>query len=78
MKVKVKCFSPLVKADICDYHGAKEHDVPEGTTVKGLVDKLSLPADEIKIMFVNSKEVEANTVLEDGDQIAFSPVTGGM
>jgi sulfur carrier protein ThiS len=78
MKVKVKCFSTLVKADVCDYHGAKEHDVPEGTTVKDLVDKLSLPADEIKIMFVNSKEVEANTVLKDGDQIAFSPVTGGM
>lgn len=78
MKVKVKCFSTLVKADVCDYLGAKEHDVPAGMTVTGLIDKLSLPADEIKIMFVNNKEVEADTVLKDGDQIAFSPVTGGM
>jgi molybdopterin synthase sulfur carrier subunit len=78
MKVKVKCFSTLVKADVCDYQGAKEQDIPEGTTVKGLIDKLSLPEDEIKIVFVNSKEVNANTVLKDGDQVAFSPVTGGM
>lgn len=78
MKVKVKCFSTLVKADVCDYQGAKEHEVPDGTTVKGLIEKLSLPADEIKIIFVNSREVEADTVLKDGDQIAFSPVTGGM
>jgi molybdopterin converting factor small subunit len=78
MKVQVKCFSTLVKADVCDYKGATEHDVPVGATVKDVITKLSLPLDDIKIMFVNSKEVGADTVLQDGDQVAFSPVTGGM
>jgi len=78
MKIAVKCFSTLVKADVCDYKGAKEHDVPAGTTVNELIGILALPADEINIVFVNNKEVGAETVLRDGDQVAFSPVTGGM
>jgi len=78
MKIAVKCFSTLVKTDVCDYKGAKEHDVPTGTTVKDVIDKLALPAEEIKIVFVNNKEVGADTVLREGDQVAFSPVTGGM
>jgi sulfur-carrier protein len=78
MKIAVKCFSTLVKADVCDYKGAKEHDVPTGTTVKDIIGKLALPADEINIVFVNNKEVGVDTVLREGDQVAFSPVTGGM
>jgi sulfur carrier protein ThiS len=78
MKIKVKCFSTLVKAEVCDYKGATEHDVPDGTTVKDLITALSLPEEEIKIVFVNNKELSAEAVLKEGDQIAFSPVTGGM
>jgi sulfur carrier protein ThiS len=78
MKVKVKCFSTLVKADVCDYKGSKEHELPAGGTVKDLITKLGLNMEEIKIIFVNSKEVEANAVLKDGDEVGMSPVTGGM
>ncbi|MRR54168.1 MAG: MoaD/ThiS family protein [Deltaproteobacteria bacterium] len=78
MKISVKCFSTLVKENVCDYRGAKEHEIPAGTTVNELIGTLALPADEIKIVFVNSKEVGAETVLRDGDKVAFSPVTGGM
>jgi sulfur carrier protein ThiS len=62
MKVKVKCFSTLVKADVCDYKGSKEHELPAGGTVKDLIAKLGLNMEEIKIIFVNSKEVDANSV----------------
>ncbi len=78
MKVKVKCFSTLVKADVCDYKGSKEHELAAGGTVKDLIAKLGLSMEEIKIIFVNSKEVDANAVLKDGDQVGMSPVTGGM
>ncbi len=78
MKVNVKCFSTLVKADVCDYNGSKEHELPAGGTVKDLIAKLGLNMEEIKIIFVNSKEVDANSVLKEGDQIGMSPVTGGM
>jgi len=78
MKVKVKFFSTLVKAEICDYKGATDHDFPDGATVKDVIAALSLPVEKIKIVFVNNKELSAETVLKEGDQIAFSPVTGGM
>jgi sulfur carrier protein ThiS len=78
MKVKVKCFSTLVKENVCDYKGSTEHELPAGGTVKDLIAKLGLNMDEIKIIFVNNKEVEAGTVLKEGDQIGMSPVTGGM
>jgi sulfur carrier protein ThiS len=78
MKIAVKCFSTLAKTDVCDYKGAKEHDVPAGTTVNDIIGKLALPANEINIVFVNNKEVGVDTVLREGDQVAFSPVTGGM
>jgi sulfur carrier protein ThiS len=78
MKIAVKCFSTLVKEDVCDYMGAKEHEIPTGTTVNALIGKLALPANDIKIVFVNGKEVGTETVLREGDQVAFSPVTGGM
>lgn len=76
--VHVKCFSTLVKADACDYKGSTAHELPEGATIHDLIEKLSLPLEAIKIIFVNNREAETDTVLRDGDQVAMSPVTGAM
>ncbi len=76
--VGVKCFSTLVKADACDYKGSTEHILPERATVRDLIEKLQLPLEAIKLIFVNNREVEPDTVLNDGDQVGFSPVTGAM
>lgn len=78
IKVQVKCFSTLVKADECDYKGSTEHEIPEGATVHYLTEKLDLPLEAIKIIFLNNKEVDLHTVLHDGDLVAFSPKTGAM
>jgi hypothetical protein len=78
IKVKVKCFSTLIKVDACDYKGSTEHELLEGSTIHDLIEKLSLPLEAVKIIFVNSKEVGFDTVLHSGDQVAFSPVTGAM
>ena len=78
IKVKVKCFSTMVKADQCDYKGSTEHELVEGSTVHDLVEKLSLPIEALKIIFVNGREKDLDTILEEGDQVAFSPVTGAM
>jgi rubredoxin/molybdopterin converting factor small subunit len=76
--VKVKCFSTLVRPEACDYKQSTEHRIPERSTVRDLINQLNLPLDAIKIIFVNNREVDPNTVLEDGDQVGFSPVTGAM
>lgn len=78
IKVSVKCFSTMVKADVCDYKGSTEHELPEGSTVHDLMEKLSLPIEALKIIFVNGIEKDLDTILEDGDQVGLSPVTGAM
>lgn len=55
--VNVKCFSTLVKADACDYKGSTAHILPEGATIHDLIEKLSLPLEAIKIIFLNGREV---------------------
>jgi rubredoxin/molybdopterin converting factor small subunit len=78
IKVRVKCFSTLRKADICDFKESTEHELPDGSTVHDLVEKLDIPLDAVKIVFVNNTEVNFETVLRNDDQIALSPKTGAM
>ena len=78
MKVNVKCFANLSKEGKCNYHGSTPCEIADKGTVKDVVKKLDLNADEIKIIFVNHKEVNLDCVLKEGDQVALSPKTGGM
>jgi sulfur carrier protein ThiS len=78
MKVNVKCFATLSKEGKCDYHGSTPYEIADNGTVKDLVKKLELDPQEIKIVFVNHKEVTLETVLKEGDQVALAPKTGGM
>ena len=78
IKVKVKCFSTLRNAETCDFKDGTEHELFEGANVHDLVEKLEIPLEAINIVFVNHKEVDFQTVLSNGDQVAFSPKTGAM
>jgi len=78
IKVKVKCFSTLRNAETCDFKDGTEHELFEGSNVHDLVEKLEIPLEAINIVFVNHKEVDFQTVLSNGDQVAFSPKTGAM
>jgi sulfur carrier protein ThiS len=78
MNVNLKCFAQLVKEQVCDYKGSTPHELPEGSTVSELIDRVGLPREEIKIIFVNNTIVTAGTVLHDGDNVALAPKTGGM
>ena len=78
MNVNVKCFATLSKEQVCDYHGATPYELSEWATVNELVGKLEIDPEEVKIIFVNHKEVELDHVLSDGDQVALAPKSGGM
>ena len=78
MKVNLKCFAKLAKEQVCDYKESTPHELPEGSTVSNLVERLGLPREEIKVIFVNNTIVAAETVLRSGDNVALAPVTGGM
>jgi sulfur carrier protein ThiS len=78
MKVNLKCFAQLAKKQVCDYKESTPHEMPEGSTVSDLIERLGLPREEIKVIFVNNTIVAAGTLLRNGDNVALAPVTGGM
>jgi molybdopterin converting factor small subunit len=78
MKITVKCFSSLADADTCDYKDSTPYELKNGETVTALIKRLDRSPEDIKIVFVNGKQVEKNSVLKDGDQVGLAPATGGM
>jgi molybdopterin converting factor small subunit len=43
-----------------------------------LIKKNGIAKENVKIIFVNGKKVNFDTVLSDGDQIGIAPAVGGM
>jgi len=78
MNVATKCFAQLAKEKVCDYRAATEHQLPDGARVSDLIGHLGLSEEEIKLVYVNHVIVPRQTVLRDGDRVAFAPATGGM
>ncbi len=81
MKVRVKLFAMLRERAGT---GDDLQDVPDGTTVKELWDKLrrehaGLSGVELRLLYaVNSEYVGLEHRLADGDEVAFiPPVSGG-
>ena len=53
-------------------------DVPEGTTVDGLVAILGIPAGETKQVFAGLQRRDKDYVLQCGERVAiFPPIAGG-
>jgi len=78
MNVDLKCFSSLVNPDSCDYRESQTYRLAEGQTVGDLVVKAGIDKKDVKIAFVNSKVVDFETPLADGDRVGLAPAVGGM
>ena len=78
MKVDLKCFSKLVNPDTCDFKNGTTYELDEGQTLQHLVERAEIDGDDVKIAFVNSRKVDMDTVLSDGDQVGLAPAVGGM
>jgi molybdopterin converting factor small subunit len=48
-----------------------------GATIGELVTQLQLPADQVKVVFVNGIVQETEHVLNAGDEVGFFPPVGG-
>jgi len=73
MKVTVKLFATF-RAGRFDIE-AREY--PDGTVVEHIVDELKLPREKLGIVMVNSRHVDLDRVLQDGDTLALFPLVGG-
>jgi len=73
MRVRVKCFATL--GDHTPAGGVVE--LPGGSTVGAMLPSLGLVPEDIKLVFVNSKNSALETVLADDDQVGLFPAVGG-
>jgi len=80
MKVELNLFASLARyaPDKTLSHGHRMLDVAEGTTIMGLLNRLELPIDKIRMIFLNGLHATSDEVLRDGDRLGvFPPVAGG-
>jgi hypothetical protein len=78
MKVNLKCFSKLVSAETCDYKDSTLYELDDGQSAKDLVGRAGLAREDVKIVFINSRKMDFDTVLIDGDHVGLAPSVGGM
>jgi molybdopterin converting factor small subunit len=73
MKVTVKLFATF-RANRFDI---EVREYPDGTTVAKVVDELCLPREKLGILMVNSRHVDLDRELHDGETLALFPLLGG-
>lgn len=78
MDINLKCFATLAEADTCDYKGSTTKTVAQGATVRDLLKEAKIAEKDVKLIFVNGKRAEIDTVLRAGDQVGLAPPVGGM
>lgn len=79
MKIQVQLFATLsgYLPGVMQDHGATL-DVPDGSTIREVVERLGIPADTPMIALVNGRDALADGVLKEGDTVAmFPPLAGG-
>ena len=78
MKVHCKLYASLSKfSPAATGDGGPVLEVPQGTTVGGLITHLRVPREEIKIIFVNGIHADSETVLKEGDRVGLFPLVAG-
>ena len=73
MRVTVKLFANFraerFKEEVRDYQSE--------VTVGEIVTELAIPAPEVGIIFINGRNVQMDTPLQDGDTLSIFPLVGG-
>jgi sulfur-carrier protein len=79
MQVRVRLFANLVKySRAVGLPGTPfEMTLPDNARLNDLVEQLNLPADLVKITFVNGIAQSLDFSLKDGDEIGIFPPIGG-
>jgi len=78
MKVDIKCFANLVNPHTCDFKQSMTYELNNGQTVQHLIERAGIAREDVKIAFVNSRVVDFDTVLSEGDRVGLAPALGGM
>lgn len=73
MNIQVSCFATL--SSYAPEGGTI--NVSQGTTAGDIVEILSIPREEVKIIFVNGQNSGRDAVLKENDRVGIFPAIGG-
>lgn len=79
MRVEVRLFATLASyLPVGGRDGAAVVDVPDGTTLRELIQQLGFPPDLERVVLVNGEEASADRPLQERDVVTvFPPLAGG-
>jgi molybdopterin converting factor small subunit len=78
MLIKVKLFATLRKYMPDATLGTTvEFEVPEGSSLLDLFALLNIPAEEVKLTYVNGIYCAPETILNNADEVGIFPPVGG-
>ena len=78
MKIEVNLYATLKKYMKNETGGKSSAiDLEEGVCVKDVIQKLKIPADLVKLIFINGVHAKIDTTLKDGDRLGLFPPVGG-
>jgi len=78
MRVRVKLFATLRRYAPNEAAGVPfEVNLPDGATIADLFRQLHLPAEEVRVAFVNARARPEDWRLEPDDEVGIFPPVGG-
>ncbi len=78
MRVRAKLFATLGRFRPGELPGTPvQVEVPAGETIGGLLDRIGLPAGEVKVVLVNGRTQPLDWALREGDEVGIFPPVGG-
>jgi molybdopterin synthase sulfur carrier subunit len=80
MRIHVRLYASLERYLPIEKERSPLHDLEadEGTTIGEFLQALHVPADTVKLIFLNGIHAQADQKLKDGDRLGvFPPVAGG-
>lgn len=72
--ITIKLFATLKKYLPAS---ADNHPIESGASVRELINELRIEASQAKLIFINGRKADLNSVLKDGDRLGVFPPVGG-
>ncbi len=73
MRITIKLFATFREGRFA----VEKREYAQGTKVNQIIEELNLPADKIGVILLNSRHVDTEHILEDGDTLSLFPLVGG-
>lgn len=78
MRVRVKLFATLGRYRPGELPGTPfEVELADGETIGGLLERIGLPPDEVKMVYVNGRAQGLDVGLRAADEVGIFPPVGG-